>query len=153
MGAFLLVSVTGILMFFHLHRGFNKLAHEWLSWAMILGVSLHVMLNLASFKRYFTQTTGRAILAIFVLLLALSFMEKEKKGGDPSYAQTIRALANAPLSVLVQVGGISFEDAKIRLEASGNKVINDQQSISELVGEDFRKQTNTIKEVLAPVSR
>ena len=29
-GAFGLMSVTGMLMFFHLDTGFNKLAHEWL---------------------------------------------------------------------------------------------------------------------------
>lgn len=29
-GIFLIMSVTGILMFFHWDTGFNKLAHEWL---------------------------------------------------------------------------------------------------------------------------
>lgn len=28
-GSFLLMGVTGILMFFHLDIGLNKLAHEW----------------------------------------------------------------------------------------------------------------------------
>lgn len=43
-------------MFFHLDSGLNKTAHEWLSWAMVIGVTLHVLLNMPAFKRYFTQT-------------------------------------------------------------------------------------------------
>jgi len=58
-GAFFLSAVTGVLMFFHLDSGLNKTAHEWLSWAMVIGVALHLLLNVAAFKRYFTQTTGR----------------------------------------------------------------------------------------------
>lgn len=32
-GSFLLMAVTGLLMFFHLDTGLNKAAHEWLGWA------------------------------------------------------------------------------------------------------------------------
>ena len=39
-GAFTLSAVTGVLMFFHLDSGLNKTAHEWLSWAMVIGVVL-----------------------------------------------------------------------------------------------------------------
>jgi hypothetical protein len=73
-GAFLLSAVTGTLMFFHLDSGLNKAAHEWLSWAMLIGVGLHLMLNLVPFKRYFRQTTGRWIMAGFAAVLALSFI-------------------------------------------------------------------------------
>jgi hypothetical protein len=40
-GAFILVTATGVLMFFHLDRGFNKFAHEWLSGLLLVGVALH----------------------------------------------------------------------------------------------------------------
>ena len=51
-GTFLIMATTGILMFFHLDRGLNKEAHEWLGWAMVAGVGTHVVANLSSFKRY-----------------------------------------------------------------------------------------------------
>ena len=73
-GAFLLSAATCVLMFFHLDSGLNKPGHEWLSWAMLLGVVLHLLLNLAPFKRYFRQATGRWIVAGFAALLALSFI-------------------------------------------------------------------------------
>ena len=73
-GAFLLSAVTGVLMFFHLDSGLNKTAHEWLSWAMVVGVTLHILLNLTAFKRYFTQTIAKAVMGVFALVLALSFI-------------------------------------------------------------------------------
>ena len=54
-GAFGLMATTGLLMFFHLDSGLNKTAHEWLGWAMILGVVAHVMLNWKAFKRHFVD--------------------------------------------------------------------------------------------------
>ena len=72
-GAFGLSAVTGVLMFFHLDSGLNKTAHEWLSWAMVIGVLLHLLLNMSAFKRYFTQTTARVVVGVFALVLALSF--------------------------------------------------------------------------------
>jgi len=70
-GAFLISAVTGVLMFFHLDSGLNKTVHEWLSWAMVIGVGLHVLLNVTAFKRYFTQTTGRWVMGSMALILAL----------------------------------------------------------------------------------
>ena len=97
-GAFGLSAVTGVLMFFHLDSGLNKTAHEWLSWAMVIGVSLHVLLNLPAFKRYFTQTTGRVVIGLFALVLALSFIPAGGSGGEPGFAPPVRALAKAPIT-------------------------------------------------------
>ena len=45
-GTFVLMAVTGSLMFFHLDSGLNKAAHEWLGWAMVIAVVLHALMNL-----------------------------------------------------------------------------------------------------------
>ena len=147
-GAFFLSAVTGVLMFFHLDSGLNKVAHEWLSWAMVIGVSLHVLLNLPAFKRYFTQTTGRIVIGLFALLLALSF-SPAGGGSEPGFAPPVRALAKAPITVLAQVAGASTEDVKAKLVAQGLAVTSDQQSVADLVGPDLRKQIGTLTHVLA----
>jgi hypothetical protein len=147
-GAFFLSAVTGVLMFFHLDSGLNKAAHEWLSWAMVIGVSLHVLLNMPAFKRYFTQTTGRVVIGLFAAVLALSFIPAGDAGGEPGFAPPVRALAKAPISVLAQVAGTSTEDVKARLQAQGLTVTSDQQSVADLVGPDLRQQIGTITKVL-----
>ena len=147
-GAFFLSAVTGVLMFFHLDSGLNKTAHEWLSWAMVIGVSLHVLLNLPAFKRYFSQTTGRLVIGAFALVLALSFIPAGGAGGEPGFAPPVRALANAPITVLAQVAGTSTEDVKAKLQAGGHTVTSDQQSVADLVGSDLRAQIGAIGLVL-----
>lgn len=97
-GAFLLSAVTSMLMFFHLDSGLNKTAHEWLNWAMVIGVSLHVLMNMPAFKRYFKQTPGRLIMGAFALVLVLSFIPAGGSG-EPGFAAPVRALAKAPLPV------------------------------------------------------
>jgi hypothetical protein len=114
-GAFFLSAVTGVLMFFHLDSGLNKTAHEWLSWAMVIGVSLHLLLHLPAFKRYFTQTSGRVVIGLFAAVLALSFIPAGGAGGEPGFAPPVRALAKAPIPVLAQVAGTSTEDVTHRI--------------------------------------
>jgi hypothetical protein len=147
-GAFFLSAVTGVLMFFHLDSGLNKTAHEWLSWAMVIGVSLHLLLHLPAFKRYFTQTSGRVVIGLFAAVLALSFIPAGGAGGEPGFAPPVRALAKAPIPVLAQVAGTSTEDVKAKLQAQGLTVTSDQQSVADLVGPDLRKQIATIAKVL-----
>ncbi|WP_127806281.1 DUF4405 domain-containing protein [Hydrogenophaga sp. NH-16] len=149
MGAFLLSAVTGVLMFFHLDSGLNKTAHEWLSWAMVIGVGLHVLLNMPAFKRYLKQTTGRVVIGAFALVLALSFIPAGgSSGSEPGFAPPVRALAQAPISVLAQVAGTSTDDVTAKLQAQGLTVTSDQQSVADLVGPDLRKQIGTISKVL-----
>jgi len=149
-GAFGLSAVTGVLMFFHLDSGLNKTAHEWLSWAMVIGVSLHVLLNLPAFKRYFTQTTGRVVIGLFALVLALSFIPAGGSGGEPGFALPVRALAKAPITVLAQVAGTSTDEVRAKLQAQSLTVTSDQQSVADLVGSDLRQQIGTMSKVLAP---
>ncbi|MBT9551435.1 MAG: DUF4405 domain-containing protein [Hydrogenophaga sp.] len=149
-GAFFLSAITGVLMFFHFDSGLNKTAHEWLSWAMVMGVALHVLLNMPAFKRYFKQTPGRVIMGLFAVVLALSFIPAGGSGGnDPGFAPPVRALAKAPITVLAQVAGTSTEDMKAKLQAAGLTVTSDQQSVADLVGSDLKAQIGTMTQVLA----
>lgn len=152
-GAFFLSAVTGVLMFFHLDSGLNKTAHEWLSWAMVIGVSLHVLLNLPAFKRYFSQGTGKLVMGLFAAVLALSFIPAGGAGGEPGFAPPVRALAKAPITVLAQVAGTSTDDLKTKLQAQGLTVTSDQQSVADLVGPDLRQQIGTLTKVLPAAAK
>lgn len=49
-GIFTLMAVTGILMFFHLDKGLNKTAHEWLGWLLVAGADSKVKCNTLGFN-------------------------------------------------------------------------------------------------------
>ncbi|MEZ5662125.1 MAG: DUF4405 domain-containing protein [Burkholderiaceae bacterium] len=149
-GAFLISAVTGILMFFHLDTGLNKTAHEWLSWAMVAGVTMHVLLNLPAFKRYFSQKTGRWVMGSLALVLALSFFPMGGSGAsEPGFAPPVRALAQAPITALASVAGSTPQQVMEQLAAAGYAATSEQQSVADLVGDDLRKQIGVLTAVVS----
>lgn len=64
------------------------------------------------------------------------------------FVPPIKALAQAPLTILAQVAQSSPELLRERLSSEGITVDSYQQSISELVGDDFRTQVHLLEELL-----
>lgn len=147
MGAFALLAVTGVLMFFHLDSGLNETAHQWLSWVLIGGVALHAAVNWAGVKRHLASGRGRAALGLFALLLAASFMPLGGKG-EPPFVPPLRALADAPLPVLAQVARTTPEELRARLQRAGLTVGSDGDSVHGLVGDDTRAQIRVLSQVV-----
>ena len=55
-GAFIVLATTGLLMFFHLDRGLNHFAHEWIGWILLLGVACHITANFSGFSKTYFRT-------------------------------------------------------------------------------------------------
>jgi len=145
-GAFFLTAITGILIFFHLDSGLNKLAHEWLSWVLLVGVVFHLVTNLNAFKRYFSSRAALAIIGAFALLLALSFISPGEKR-EPPFVASVRALASVPLGTLAQVAGQSPEQVSATLHREGLAPASDTQTLQELAGSDPRRQARLLEKV------
>ena len=149
-GLFLLMAITGSLMFFHLDIGLNKTAHEWLGWAMVAGVVLHVLLNVNAFKRHLTNTTSRWVLGACAAVLALTFIPLGgATGGKPPFAAPVQALARTPLTTVAEVAGVSVTEVRARLTAAGVVSQSDTQSVQDLVGADMGQQIRTLGTVFA----
>lgn len=146
MGAFGLLAVTGVLMFFHLDTGLNETAHEWLSWALIAGVALHAVVNWAGVKRHLAGWRGRTAVGVFALLLAGSFLSVGAKK-EPPFVPPLRALADAPLPVLAQVAKTSPDELRARLQRAGVSVHGNDDTVRTLVGDDTRAQIRVLSEV------
>lgn len=146
-GAFLLSAVTGVLIFFHVDSGLNKVAHEWLSWVLLAGVALHLVANFGAFKRHLGGRRGQALMGAFALVLALSFFGPGE-ADEPPFAAPVRALAQAPLTTLAEVARVSPDEMRARLAQAGVPAGSDAQSLHELVGPDLRRQTRVLGTVL-----
>jgi hypothetical protein len=146
-GAFLLSAVTGVLIFFHVETGANKFVHEWLGWVLLVGAALHVLVNLGGLKSHLATARGKWVIGVFVLVLAASFIPL---GGpdEPPFVQPIRALSQAPLSTLAQVAQITPENLRARMAKQGLQPTSDQQSLSDLVGTDIRKQMQMLEKIM-----
>ncbi len=151
-GVFALMSITGILMFFRVHRGLNGFAHEWLGWIMVVGVACHSAANWNYFKHHLGTRRGKLVIAGFVALLALSFYSPPEKDDErePDFAAPVRALARAPLSTLAQVTGQSNEQLLATLKRLGiaaDAAQFDSKSLQDLIGPKLRRQVDVLSSV------
>lgn len=133
-GSFALMAVTGVLMFFHLDTGLNKVAHEWLGWAMVAAVALHVILNWRAFTLYFKRPLAMGLIGVFVLALGLSFLPlaDQQKGGRPEFG-VAQMVVNAPVSSLAPLLGMDTDGVIAKLAAQGVSATPDQ-TLSDLAG-------------------
>jgi hypothetical protein len=146
-GAFIVLAVTGLLMFFHLDRGLNHLAHEWLGWLLVFGVLCHVTANFLGFKKHITGNLGKAVIVAFLLILGLSFIQPEERKKPPGWAQPVKALAFMPLNELAIVAKMSVEEVRERLTDDGLTPVSDDQSIKDLVGHNLRQQVKALNAI------
>lgn len=153
MGAFGLMAVTGILMFFHLDTGLNKTVHEWAGWVMVTGVALHAVANAKAFVRHLTASNkGRAIVVAFALVLAGSFFSlpvSSKKPSAPS-AVALKAIARAPLANVAPLAGKSVDQLLVDLEGAGIEIASANESLEQALGGDRGKIGRAINVIFTP---
>lgn len=149
-GAFSLMSVTGLLMFFHAETGMNKLAHEWVGLVMVAGVAAHAAANWAGFKRYFLSGyLGRGLIALGLLALAASFLPPlgGKRLSPPAMA--MKAVVSAPLARIAPLAGRSTEQAIADLARAGVRIANGEVSIEKATAGDRELQGKAISALFA----
>jgi hypothetical protein len=71
-GSFLLLGVTGLLMFFKARGGLVVVAREWLSPIFVVGARLHIWLNWGPVRASLSRARGIIIVGLFAALLAFS---------------------------------------------------------------------------------
>ena len=138
-GAFLVSGVTGVLMFFHLESDLNKAAHEWLSWALVGGVALHLAVNYRAFTIYFKRRQAVAVMAALAMVLGLSFLPIAGASGGSPVSAVMGGLGRAPVEQVIALTGESAEAGLARLSAAGFEA-RQGQTIADLAGGDRSRQ-------------
>lgn len=133
-GGFVLIAVTGVLMFFHLTPGLTRQAHEWLGWALIAAVVLHALANLPAFTRYLQRAGSprRIVGGALVLLLACLLIPAPPQASPP--ALLMGAVAEAPLAHTAALAGKSVDEARAALAAAGIDIADGEQSLRQATG-------------------
>lgn len=130
-GAFILMAVTGVLMFFEWNPGLVTVVHQWFSWIFLLGTGGHIAANFRPFRKHLSSTWGKSSVTVCALVLAASFFSWGLVTGPQLERPIEEALVDAPLFALA--GTIRADpDALLgRLKARGIPATS-QQSIREL---------------------
>lgn len=130
-GTFLIMGVTGVLMFFHLESMLNKVVHEWAGWAMLVGVGAHLVLNWRAFTTYLKRPMAKGIMGISVLLLVASFIPAGQEGNPMKIAA--EKMQDAPIEAVIAVSGMEFDEGMQVLAQAGIDV-TEGQSLSAASG-------------------
>lgn len=145
-GTFVLMSATGILMFFDWEPGLTTVAHQWFSWVFLAGAGSHVAANFRPFKTHLRSGWSKTCVAAFTLVLAASLFSWGLMTGPQLKRPIEQALVDAPLSALANVTRTTPDALTSKLRAHGI-LATGQQSIHDLA----REQGVGVNRVLAIV--
>jgi len=148
-GAFFLMTATGILMFFDIDRGIISGAHEWLSWLFLIGVAGHVKANFRPFTNSIKSGWGRTSICVFGLVLVASFFTWGARTGGQFLDAIRNGLVSVPLTTLAVMTRSKSDVLEQRLLAHGI-VARKEQTIRDIVGDSPRKQLQVLEVVFQP---
>lgn len=143
-GSFIIMAVTGVLMFLKIEVGYIKPVHEWLSWLMVVGVSLHTIANWKSFAPYFSKIPAVSIISIGVAITALAvFMPASPEGGSPK-AKMIKSIESARLETVAELAGKDSYDIIATLEQKGISVKDPSMTIRQIAEANQKKEMDVL---------
>ena len=131
LGSFILCTVSGILLFFHVNLGLIKMAHQWVSWIFVIGVFLHMGLNWKPLRGTIVKPVGAFIVVVFLAITAVSFMPLVEPQQSP-VKKAMAVVMDLPLQTLAQACGKSDEDLAAILAGHNINVADQSMSIRTL---------------------
>lgn len=152
---FLVVAVTGVLVFFHIGEKYIKGAHEWLGLAFVLAAGLHVARHWNGFVTLMKQKRTWALSGVAALALGgfmLSASMGPATGGNPMKAM-VDVTAQAPIETLAPVLGIETDELVKRLEAGGVQVASTKQPLAEIANSQGQPLPKLYALILRPADK
>ncbi|DAB31185.1 MAG TPA: hypothetical protein CFH79_10490 [Sulfurospirillum sp. UBA11407] len=127
---FVIISVSGVMMFFHFFDTQVKSLHEILGLVFVGAALFHVIFNWSSMKRYFAK---KVFFLSFTLLLAISsfFVVQSLNQKENPKGVLIEKMLSAPFKNSLDVLHVNYDDAIDRLNRE-NISIETQESIQKI---------------------
>jgi hypothetical protein len=157
-GAFVISATTGLLLFFDKEIGLVEPVHKWLSWLLLSGILLHLVLHWKQFTGYLSKKPAAAVIGTGVLAAALSmypgFGEREDEGGKEQLGKmSATALSSTSLETLALVMNNTPEKLARQLNDKGIAVKDHSASIQEIARQNGRNDRELLAELLGTTER
>lgn len=137
---FLVVGISGLLMFFHLFDGYTEVVHEILGLFFVVCAIFHIILNWKALKIHFKKAVFLpALLGVIMITSLLVVMERLY---PPVDLQIMNRIVKAPVRDAFKALNINYDEANIKLKARGIGIENAQSL------EDLWKLNNADAEVI-----
>jgi len=114
---FLVVAISGLLMFLHLFDGYTEVVHEILGLFFVVCAIFHIILNWKALRIHFKKRvflpTLFGVLAVSVILIVSERMY------PPVDLQMMERIVKAPVGDAFRALDINYQDAARKLEEKG----------------------------------
>lgn len=128
-GAFIVASLTGLLLFFEFGPGSVRATHEWISIFFLGAVGLHIYVNQKPFLNYFKRNNVAPLLAGLILGASIFIAAFN----DIYAAEAVFQLAlNSELEDVVFLFDANLSDAIDALQAEGIEIESPAQTIADI---------------------
>ncbi len=145
-GSTFIVTISGLMLFFHFSPGLTRPAHEWIGWVMAAAVIAHLVLNFRALTTYFRKPWGIGIMGVSMVVMGLSLFDLAPAGatGGSPVPLLMGAVERAPIERVIALSGHTVQDGLGRLRDNGFEVLSGQ-SVSEITGGDRGRQAELIR--------
>jgi hypothetical protein len=143
-GSFLLIGVTGLLMFFKARGPLIVIVHEWLSPIFVVGAGLHTGLNWGAVRAHLSHARGLVVVGLFAALLGLSLVPFDEAveaarehghGQDSSERRASEVLLRARISTAAELTGRTPQQLRDSLRRHGIRVTSDETTLADAARE------------------
>ncbi|PLY06124.1 MAG: hypothetical protein C0625_10865 [Arcobacter sp.] len=125
---FLVIGISGTMMFFHFYDSSVKELHEILGLVFVGAALFHVIMNWKSMKNYFSKKIFISATIIIALVSGIFISQNLNKGDNPK-GLLMEKVLNAPISDSFKLLNGNYDEA-IKKLASQNIITLDNKTIS-----------------------
>jgi len=122
---FLVIAVSGVMMFFHFNDMLVKDLHEILGLVFVFVAFLHVIMNWKSMKKYFSKKIFLSASILIIAISSLFIIQSSDKGDNPKMV-TIQKVLNAPISDSFKLLNGNYENAIKKLELRNIHIVDNK---------------------------
>lgn len=120
--SFLVIAISGVMLFFHLSESYVKELHEILGLAFVVAVLLHVYVNWTLMKRYFTNKIFLSLSVLMIAISAIFVTQNADKGGVNPKMYIIKSVINKPMIDVFTLFDIKKDVGLEILKTKGYKI-------------------------------
>ena len=144
-GSFIVIAITGMLMFFHFELGIIKLANEWIGWIFLIAALIHgFLLHQKSFKQHLKQKLSAGLIAAGVMITLMTAIIPLEQQGTPAFLRAEVALFTADLEKSAAVLELTKEQLVTLLTSQGLVVADSDTSLQKIAEKNQMDRKNVM---------
>ncbi|RXJ69283.1 hypothetical protein CRV08_04545 [Halarcobacter ebronensis] len=125
---FLVVGISGVMLYFKIFNGQVKELHEILGLLFVAAVVLHLVANWKPMKSYFKKKIFIGV-SLIVVVISVIFIFQSTNGGNDPKGLVLKSVLDAPIKSSLEVLRVDYESAILKLTKENMQDI-DKESIA-----------------------